>query len=317
LIEKILCVRTDRMGDLLLSLPAVHALRQAFPDTQITLILQHGLEDLLQDHPDLDQVQPWDPCKGQGWGEIFRWSWRLRQEQFDVAVVFNPTQFFHVATFLAGIPLRIGYRRKWGFLLSRSILDTKASRQLDEVEFNLELVRLLGISTSQPQLILPRDPKAEEECRQFLARQGQPNSQPPIAVHPWTSHPSKAWPLESFSKVIEQLATFGRPILIIGGPESSDSMSRWEPTLSVNVVDLVGRLPLRLLPALLRGCALLISNDSGPVHVAAAVGIPTVVVAPQEHARLLRRWCPSGQGHLLLLSPKVEEVISSVRESLS
>jgi len=302
------------MGDLIMSLPAVHAVRKFLPETEITLLIQKELEPLLEGHPDVDRILGWSPAEGAGWNRILRWGWRLRKYRFDASVTLNPTKLFHAAPFFAGIPTRIGYRRKLGILLTAALPDTKANRNLHETDYNLELVRLLGVPRSKPVIHLPQRTGTEREADWLLQSHGLTQTSRPIAVHPWTSNPVKSWPLESFAELADRLHADHRPILVIGGPESLPLMERWKSQAPDQVVDLVGKIPLRTLPALLRRCSLLVSNDSGPVHVAAAVGTPTIVVAPKSHAMLLARWRPIGTGHLLLLSPSVAEVVAAVKQ---
>ena len=280
------------MGDLLMSLPAVRQIRTAFPEANVTLLIHQDLEPLLEDHPDLDQILRWDPRQGQGWGAMLRWGRALRRERFDCAVILNPTQLFHVAAWLAGIPVRAGYRRKWGFLLTRSIPDTKQSREGHEAEYNLELLPLLGLRPSGPVLKLPVRPEKEIQAQRLLESRGLRAMPRPVAIHPWTSNAAKSWPIDSFGQLIRSLESSRVPVLVIGGKENQIAMQQWKTELPANTVDLVGEVPLGLLPALLKQCRALVSNDSGPVHVAAAVGTPTVVVAPRSHGPLLNRWNP-------------------------
>lgn len=312
-LRRILFVRTDRMGDLLMSLPAIHAVRRAFPQAETQLLLQKELAPLLEGHPDLDRLLPFEPKQASGWSGIFRTARRLRRERFDAVIVMNPTRLFHAASFLAGIPLRIGYRRKLGLLLTRSLPDTKASRDLHESQYNLELVGLLGIPAPEGTLRLPARQEAEAEARQLLAEHRVPDGQPVIAVHPWTSNPAKSWPLDSFWRTVGVLRKGSHPLLLIGqsSPEEAGRGS-----IPAGLVDLTDKTPLAVLPSLLRRCAALLSNDSGPVHIAAAVGTPVVVVAPREHARQLERWKPLGPGHRILIDPTVEQAAQAVNETL-
>ena len=304
-----------------MSLPALHEIRMAFPKTSITLLLNEAVEPLLEGHPDADQFLYWGVKEGQGWWNILRWTGKLRKERFDAAIIFNPSRLFHVATFLAGIPLRIGYRRKMGILLNRSIRDTKASRTSHEIDYNLELARLLGLSPSTPVLCLPKRPDAEAEAGRILESVGHSSSCRPIAIHPWTSNFARTehrrWPLESFQNLAITLKDCGQPILIIGSPEFSSLMDTWELKGICGVTNLVGQIPLKVLPALLRRSSVLISNDSGPVHIAVAVGTPTIVVASKSQAPVLNRWGPRGPEHLVLLAPSVEEVATTVQARLA
>ena len=302
------------MGDLLMSLPAVRQIRTAFPEAKVVLLIHQDLEPLLEDHPDMDQILRWNPAQGQGWRAMLRWGRALRRERFDCAVILNPTRLFHVAAWLAGIPVRAGYRRKWGFLLTRSIPDTKQSREGHEAEYNLELLPLLGIRPSGPILKLPVRPEKEIQARRLLESRGLRTMPRPVAIHPWTSNTAKSWPMDSFRQLARLLENSGVPVIIIGGEENQAAMRRWKTELPADTGDLVGEVPLGLLPALLKQCRALVSNDSGPVHVAAAVGTPAMVVAPRSHAPILNRWRPLGDPHKILISPEASQVMEAVRE---
>ena len=300
------------MGDLLMTLPALHAFRCVYPKAHTTLLLRQGLQPLLKTHPDIDRLLPWEMPERTGWRGALSWASKLRKENFDLAVIFNPTKALHAAAFLAGIPVRVGYRRKLGFLLTHSIPDTKAGRMLHESAYNLELLRLLGIPEEEPFLRLPVEESDRQRVHQFLERHGvYPSTRRIVALHPLTSNAGKAWPLQAFEQLASRLACEpGIQVIWIGEPEDNP---QWISELTVN---LTGQIPLELLPAVLQACHALVSNDSGPVHVAAAVGTPVTVVAPESHAALLSRWRPLGNGHRALLSPNVEAVASAVMEAL-
>lgn len=311
---RILVVRNDRMGDLLMSLPAVHELKVAFPKAEIFLLIREELKPLLEHHSDIDHILSWDALQGTGWLNTIRWGKSLRQFRFDTAVILNPTRFFHVATFLGGIPVRIGYSRKWGFLLTRRREDDKSRRLFHEAQYNLELLELLGIAAGKPHLSLSVHSTAIDEARKLLESCGiNFLHRRLIGLHPLTSNPAKGWSASSFDKLASRLEETGFSVILIG--ETSNGLN---PNPGMNracrVANLVNRVPLRLLPALLKQCAVLVSNDSGPVHVAAAVGTPAIVVAPASHARHLTRWRPLGEKHQLLLDPTVEEVLAAVSE---
>ncbi len=297
-------------------LPAIRAIRETYRESEITLLLQKGQEPLLEGHPDLDRIIEWDPAEGSGWKSSFRWGRTLRAERFDAAVVFNPSRFFHTASFLARIPIRVGYRRKWGFLLNRSIEDSKNRRTLHEVEYNLELARLLETKPGPAVIELPPQTAWEETADRILLSHGISHSVRPIAIHPWTSNPVKNWPLESFLELGGRLSKKGHPVLIIGAAQTAEQAASWKKAVPSGLTDLVDRVPLGALPGLLRRCRLLISNDSGPTHVAAAVGTYTIVVAPRNHGPLLNRWKPWGHQNRILLSPSVQEVETAAEERL-
>ena len=295
-----------------MSLPAIHALRRAFPEARMTLLMDERWIPLIKRDRGFHEFLPWNPEEERGWGSWIRWAMRLKQKGFDCAVIMNPNRFFHWATFLAGIPTRVGYRRKCGFLLSHGITDTKALRGLHETIYNFELVQQLGAKGETSPLTLPLSPEGETRARELLADSGVSPTCRPIALHPWTSNPAKSWPLDSFRTLAVQLKSLGETVMAIGEPGGNlvDSQGFFA---GCGVVDLIGKIPLEILPETLHLCAALVSNDSGPVHVAAAVGTPTLIVAPAQHAQQLSRWRPLGERHATLLSPMPEEVVQTLR----
>jgi len=307
-------IRTDRIGDLLMNLPALAWVRAAFPAAELTLLLQQPVRPLMEGYPGVDRLIGWSPDEGNNLGAAWRWGKRLRPERFGAAVVLNPTRLFHAACFLAGIPVRIGYHRKWSFLLNRTLEDTKAERELHESRYNLELVQLLGLGSPQPlpeapaAVPLPVPPAAAAGIESWLQQQGINPGEPLITIHPWTSNPEKSWPLESFCEVVRRLSQEGKRICLIGGTENRPRMESLEKELPPGTIDGVGQVPLERLGALLKRSRLLISNDSGPAHIASAVGTPTIIVAPKTHERLLKRWRPMGDLCRLLFDPSPETV---------
>jgi ADP-heptose:LPS heptosyltransferase len=207
--------------------------------------------------------------------------------------------------------MRVGYRRKWGWLLTHALPDRKAIGERHEVEYNLDLVRALGIEVPpNPPFRLPIDTRAERAVEQLLEPLRIGHDERLVALHPWTSNPRKQWPGEWFGRLAERLIGLGRVRVLLLGGASERALGRGTPGLrQVAVVDLVGRLSLPQTAALLRRVRVLVSNDSGPVHVAAAVGTPTVVLfGGSSPATGPQRWGPWGPGHTVLCKPALDQI---------
>lgn len=324
-IRRLVAIRTDRLGDVLMNLPALKALRQRFPKTEITLMVRPPLDDFLRGQPGIDRIQPHEPSYTQPWLGPWRWAQALRRGRFDAAVILNPTKQAHLATFLAGIPIRVGYARKWDWALTDTLPDQKAQRDRHEIEYNLELVGMLGASTAdhRPQLVI--DPNDRRIVGHLLQDAGLEGPRPLVAIHPWTSDPGKQWPLGLVAELIERLgADGGIALALIGGPEEEERARHFLAGLRVPIASFVGRLSLRQLAALLAQCRVLVSNDSGPVHVAAAVGTRTVTLfTGQRPAATPRRWGPVGPGHIVLTSRhpeipiSVDEVVGAIHRQVA
>jgi len=205
-VRRIVFLRTDRLGETLLNLPAIAALKQALPNASLTFLVQPKLAPLFQDVSCIDRVLPYAPDAGvSSWARARALAGILKSLQLELAVVSNPKKELHLAVWLAGIRWRVGYARKLGrWLLTHRIEDRKALGERHEVEYNLDLVRALGLPASPIPYLLPRFAHEQAEMVQLLERQGIKTSQPFIAVHPWSSNPVKQWPTDQFQSFIRQ-----------------------------------------------------------------------------------------------------------------
>ncbi|MBI3021887.1 MAG: glycosyltransferase family 9 protein [Candidatus Omnitrophica bacterium] len=319
----ILFLRTDRLGETLLNLPAIAALKQFLPNASLALLVHPDLQVLMSSFPIIDHVIPYPQDAHRAWWiRAYQVGCLLRSHRFDIAVVSNPMKELHLAARLAGIPVRVGYNRKWGWLLTHRLEDRKALGERHEAEYNLDLVRRLGFQTSTPQWPVPHLEREQLEVLQLLEQQGIQQSEPFIAVHPWTSNPLKEWPATRFAALIQQVGErVPLSVVVIGGPEHRHQADAIIPP-ALPVVNLVGRLTLNQLAALLARARLLVSNDSGPVHLAVAVKTKTLVLfGASSPATGPRRWGPWGEGHAVIWKASmeaitVEEVFEALRQML-
>jgi heptosyltransferase-2 len=321
--RRILFVRTDRLGEVVLNLPVLAALRMAYPQARITAMLSPELAPLLDGVPSIDRQLVHRDGPRWAWGlDAARLAARWRIEQFDLVIISNPKKAFHLAALLAGIPRRVGYDRKWSWCLTDRLPDRKGAGERHEIEYNLELLGPLRLPSADHAWELPRYDREQVEVLQILDAQGIAPSEPFIAVHPWASTPAKRWPAGRYRELLRRITGDGGVrIVVIGGPEAVAEAPAVLPPEG-GAVNLVGRLSLRQLAELLRRARLLISNDSGPMHVAAAVGTRTVVLfGTAQGGAGPRRWGPWGEGHTVISKPSldeitVEEVASAVQRAL-
>ena len=321
--HRIVVIRTDRLGETLLTMPAAAALHDALPQARISLLVQPDLKPLLAEVPWLDEVLADDPGRsGSWWQEALRLRRLLAPRRFDLAVVANSKKASHAAVWLAGIPTRVGYDRKWGRLLTHRVPDRKSLGGRHEVEYNLDLITALGVPAPIRHWRLPCSGSAQAEVLQLLEHQGVKASDQFVAVHPWTSNPRKQWPADRYQQLIGRLSQ-RLPVAVIGGPDEQRHASSVLPAPMRGVLNLVGRLSLPQLAALLERARLLVSNDSGPVHLASAVNAKTVVLfGSSDPSTGPGRWGPWGAGHTVICKPSVEmitfeEVMAAVEEELS
>ena len=295
MIKNILVIRNDRFGEFLLNIPAMRALKEAYTHAKLSLAVNQAVCELAGIVECVDKVLVWDEVKG-----------GLRKYRFDLCVVLNPTREAHWSVFWAGIPVRVGYDRKWGFLLTHKIKDAKDIGDKHEVDYNLQLVGLLGAKTLDKTLKIKVD---DSFFKEFAGQRI-------VAIHPFTSDPVKQWPLQRFKELAQRInKELGLKVIMVGS--SQDILEAGDGILSV-----INKNSLVELAALLKRCLLLISGDSGPVHLAASVGIPIIALFRNDlPGKTAKSWGPWGGGHEVIEKSNlgdisVEEVFSRVKEKL-
>jgi ADP-heptose:LPS heptosyltransferase len=242
----------------------------------------------------------------------------LGNSAFDMAIIFNPSKFFNVAAFLAGIPVRTGYDRKLGFLLTNAIEDKKYLCERHEVEYNLDLAKAAGAAVSSKKLYFPLTEADERAAAEILAQNGISGAF--VSVHPGTSNPEKLWPAERFALVCDKMIdVLGIKVVLVGGEEERGTAGEVKAKMRNTVTDLTGKVALKEFGALLKRSDILISCDSGPVHIASATGTPVVALFGEARpGGSSKRWGPYGEGHIVIGRPKVTDItVDDVFEAVS
>lgn len=301
--KKILIVRMDRLGDVVLSTPAIKAVRDAHPESHIAVLVRPYVRGVLEGNPSIDEVITYDKTKdGKNIWTNIRFILNLRSKKFDLAIILHPKNSSHIFSFLAGIPERIGFDKKCGFLLTKKIPHMKQFGLKHEIDYTLDVLNYLGIRSSDRTLFLPLDKASERRIEDIFEKNGILKGGPVITMHPTASCPSRRWNLERFAKTADMLSVrYGAKIVIITGPEdkvSGDEVARRMKTWRLN---LSGKTLVADLASILKRSRLLISNDSGPVHVAGAVGTPVVSIFGRNDRGISpMRWGPVGKGDVAL-----------------
>ncbi len=302
-INKILVIRTDRLGDVLLNTPVFKTLRHNFPAAHIAVVAQPHLKEIVEGNPNIDKVITYDKNDlEKGWWPTLKFIKYIRTKKFDLSIVLNPSKRANIISFLAGIKYRVGYDRKWGFLLTHKIKDNKWMGLKHEVEYNLDLLRFIGLEIKDIELYMPVYKEDEDYVDLILQGLNLNNSDVLVTVHPSSSDCSKCWPLELYACLIDKLKNdFNFKVAVVGGKEEKESISQLISLTLSKPINLGGQLTLRQLGALCKRSRIFISNDSGPVHIACAVKTPTIVIFGRTLAGVgPKRWGPYGEGNIVL-----------------
>ena len=295
-IKKVLVVRTDRIGDVLLNLPAIEHLKKKIPQAQFTLITGSLLKDFLQHQPVFDEVINYDFYANK---TLKLWLFLLKR-RFDLCLIMNPQKKFHALSFLSLMPYRCGYDRKWGKLLNFRRKDIKALGVKHEIEYNLDLLSELGIhySPSSVYFNLSINPNHERKIKMLLARLFQNENTPFIAIHPFASVSYKEWPFERYTELVNKIKeTYPHVQIIFVGQNNN----QYNIELPAQTTNLINKLDLNELAALLKMARFFISTDSGPLHIAAGVGTKTIALfGPHFSYSSPIRWGPWGENHIVI-----------------
>jgi len=297
---RILVVRLDRVGDLVLSLPAVQAVRRRHPNAWIAMMTRPYTRALVEGHPLVDETIPYLYEKGgRHCGALgsLRMIREIRKRRFDAALILHPSNRSMLVPFFAGVPLRVGFKSGPWWALTRAVADCRHEGSRHEADLTLDVARAYlddpGVPVEMPEIPVSR----EEELRAWRKVEGAIYSDERIvALHPGASCPSKRWPLDRFAELGRRIAAeTPYRVAIVGGREDAASGHELAAAIGPRAADLTGRFDLKELAAFLRRTEALVSNDSGPVHVAAAVGTPTVAIFGRVRAGLSSsRWAPLG-----------------------
>jgi heptosyltransferase-2 len=301
--KRVLVIRLDRIGDVVLSTPVLAALREAFSHAFIAMMVRPECRELVEGNPHLNTVVVYDKAGvHRSIRGTIRFARQLRRHDFDTALVLHPSNRSHWIPWLAGIPVRIGYNRKSGWLLTSRLPHRKQEGSKHEALYTLELLQAMGITPTAPLPTVPIHRQAAARLATLLAHASIQSTERLVAIHPSASCVSKRWLPERFAQVADRLITEQQVrVCLIAGPSDAAIARQVEQTMHQPALNLAGRLTLGELAALLQRCQVLISNDSGPVHIAAAVGTPVVDIFGRNQRGLSPlRWGPLGAGHVVL-----------------
>jgi heptosyltransferase-2 len=281
-IQKILIRAVNWIGDAVMTTPAISVIREHFRHAEITILANSSVSQLFLHHPGVDSIITFDrQGKHHGVAGRLRLANELRKHAFDLAIILPNSFDSALVPCLAGIRTRIGKCSDGRtLLLSGRYNAEKGSTSCHEVEYYLNLMKFFGItgSCNQPHLFIT----AEEENRAslLLAEHGIQSNDFVLGINPGASYGSaKRWYPDRFAGVARHLAAeWSAKIVIFGGPGENAIAKDIEGLLNGIALNLAGQTTVRELMALIKRCNFFITNDSGPMHIAAAFGVPLAAV---------------------------------------
>ena len=294
--RNILLIKPSSLGDIVHAMPTCAAIRRAYPKARLTWLVKRQWAGLVERIDGVDRVWPVESTL-KGWlSEVSS----LRAERFDLVVDLQGLFRSAAIGWLSESPLRVGFangREGSPWFYSRRV--PVPQLEMHAVDRYLLVAKAVGAVESGAPEFRFRIPQTDyEEVDRLLSRSGVMPGTSWVALNVSARWPTKRWPAASFAEVADRLQQDGYgAVVMIGGPDERADVAAVSGMMNSPAVNLAGATTVGLLPALLSRASLLITNDSGPVHIAAAVGIPMVALFGPTSAV---RTGPYGMGHSVL-----------------
>jgi heptosyltransferase-2 len=280
-VERILVKDVNWLGDVIMSLPALRAVRRAFPQARLSVLIKKELASLLDGAAWLDEIIPYSVSGGlAGLADRRRIIAGIRARRFDLALLFPKSFESALWVRLAGVPRRAGFADdgRSPLLTDRAVLHPECLRKHQVHDYLHMIHETLGIEGSADDYGLEIAEAPRERMRDWLARRRRRPQQPLIALAPAAAYgPAKEWPLARFGALIDLLAErHGAECVLVGAPGEKQRCEVVASASRRGALVAAGETSTGELAALLSLCSGFAGNDSGSMHVAGAIGIPTV-----------------------------------------
>ncbi len=305
--ERILVVRTDRIGDVVLTLPLAEILKKHFPETRVAFLLRKYTAPLAHGDPFIDNVLLLPEEKNKV--KFFQLLSLLKENKFDAAVVVHPRFKISLAIFLAGIKTRVGTAYRWySFLFNKKVRQHRRKGEFHELEYNVHLLTALGISEKVTKetvrFNVQVNPESKRRVTDYLISKGWQANRKTVLFHPGSGKSALDLPLSKFKEILSHLAQELNLNLILTGSKEEKEMCK---ALEVNgkTINTAGDFSLEDLIALISLSDLVIANSTGPIHIAAALGKKTIGFYPNVQECSPKRWGPYSENAFVFV-PKVD-----------
>lgn len=312
---KILILKLSAIGDVVHTLPALNALRKQYPRAHITWVIEEAASPLIKDHPALDRVlvskrKTWLRGLRTGqWKTHFRQARefirQLRDTRYDMIIDFQAAMKGAVLILLARGKRKIGFgagmeHQEMSYIVLNERIPM-VSMEIHALKRGLMLLEAIGIDSKKIEYKLPISAVTESRIHQMMMAGRDQSLQLPVAINPIAKWETKLWPMDRFAKIADRLIeTYGATVFFTGGPEDRAALDDILKQMKYPATNLAGRTSLLELAALYREMACVISTDTGPMHISAAVDTPTIALfGPTAEWRT----GPYGEGHHVITSP--------------
>jgi len=304
----ILIVKLSAIGDVVHTLPSVAALRNLYPKAHITWVIEEASSDLIMNHPFIDRVlvsrrRHWLRNLGkfrhihQTLREIRSFLSELRDRRYDLVVDFHGLLKSSVIVVASRGKRKLGYdsmQELSGLFVNETIFEDMTKHAVDRY---LDFIRYLGGDVERPEFLIPVGSETDACVTALLQTHGIDSGDSFVAVNPVAYWETKLWTNEGFAELCDRIIAELNMTVVFTGSKNDTIVKEIRSTMTELSVSLEGQTSLQELACLYRRASLVVTTDSGPMHIAAAVGTPTVAIfGPTDPART----GPYGNGHVVI-----------------
>ncbi len=300
---KILVIRNDKIGDLILTLPSLEAIKKSYPDSHLSILVQAYTQEILFKNPDVDEVIIDDKK------DFFELVRRLKDKKIDLAIVLYPTWRNALLCFLSRIPVRVGTGYKpVGILFNKKVYVHRTKIMHHETDYCLKLVESIGAKPQTKDVQIYIKDEDRKYGRWVLEEYQLLNSKPIIGIHPGCGGSALNWTPSNYSRLIDEISLKYKVTVIITGTDGDKDLvdKIVSQAKADSFVNLTGKTySLGQLMGLLSFYHLFIAPSTGSMHLAGAMGIKVIGLFPPIRAMSPFKWQPLGKGHQILLPADV------------
>ncbi|MFH1313150.1 MAG: glycosyltransferase family 9 protein [Candidatus Eisenbacteria bacterium] len=300
-------VRTDRIGDLILSLPVAEAIKESHPGAEVYYVTSPRTSEIARACPYVDGVIEYDETSG-GIRQVLKLARAVKSLKAETVLILRPTFRVAVALVLAGVRRRVGTAyRLYSFLFNRPVKEHRKFAEQHEAEYNLSCVRVvLDLKKRSHTPVIGVDESAESFARDAIDQRGLQHKGF-VIVHPGSGGSARNLTLRSFAKLADMVESeFALRVLVTAGEDEIPLVDEMDNHRSGESLRLTGIPRLLDLAAVIAQAKLFVSGSTGPMHLAAAMGTPTLSFFSPVRSCSPRRWGPIG-GTASIVMPPVPE----------
>ena len=329
--KRILVIKLSALGDVILSVPSLRALRKKYPNAWISVLVGRKSRKIIRNCPYANDVIVYEEHERVRLVSLVRMARLLAKEDFDIAIDLQNNRASHWLTFFCGAQVRAGHANgKWSFFLNKKAVGNL--ERLSPLEHQFEVLKLIGVDFPEKNLELWTEKEEDEAMESFFKSQWVSPSQILVGINPGSSlrWPTKQWPVENFAKLCDELARRNVRVVITGSKEEAPLAEEIFKLTRNKPVNAIGKTTITELVALIRRCQVFVSSDSAPMHIASGADVPLVAIfgptdpkrhlVPPAHHQVFWKEVPCSPcylrscpiGHVCMKKITVQEVLDAV-----